>query len=104
VQVDPVDHDRDPRTLRVRVNRALARTSWDGVPYRSYTSNVAFDCESGKARYLRITYHTRPLWQGEPHATVDYISGTPRMMEFRDVTPNPMQRIIHAACSVVAKR
>jgi len=104
VQVDPIDHDGDPRTMRVRVSRSAPRTSWDGVPYRSYTSTVSFDCEKSTARYLRITYYRQPGWQGEAGQTVDYTTGTPRMMEFRDVTPNPMQRIIHAACSLVAKR
>ena len=104
VQVDPVDHDADLRTLRVRVSRSTQRTSWDGVPYRSYTAQVAFECEKNKARYLVLTYYPQPRWQGEPDKTVDYTTGPPRMMEFRDVTPNPTQRIIHAACSLVAKR
>lgn len=104
VQVDPVDHDGNPRTMRVRVSRSTLRTSWDGIPYRSYTSNVSFECDKNKARYLSLSYHSQPLWPGEPDKTVDYTSGTPRLMEFRDVTPNPTQRIIQAACHLVAKR
>ncbi|APW40366.1 hypothetical protein RD110_00135 [Rhodoferax koreense] len=104
VQVDPVDHDGNPRTMRVRVSRSTARSSWDGVPYRSYTSNVAFECDRNQARYLSLSYHGQPLWPGEPDKTVDYSTGTPRMMAFRDMTPNPTQRIIQAACRLVAKR
>ncbi len=104
VQVDPVDRDGDAKTMRVRVSRAAPRTSWDGLPYRSYTANVAFECERKQARYLVITYYTQPGWHGEPGQPVDYSVGTPRMMEFRDVMPNPTQRIIHAACSLAAKR
>ena len=63
VQVDPVPIDvKDSvRTMRVRVSRSLDRTSWDGVPYRSYESIVQFDCVKNSARYLSITYFARPL-------------------------------------------
>ncbi|MFZ4286046.1 surface-adhesin E family protein [Variovorax sp. HJSM1_2] len=104
IQVDPVDIEGKPRTKRVRVSRSTQRTSWDGVPYRSYTSAVVFDCEKHKARYLQLTYYDQPNWQGEPSKTVDYSTGTPRWMEFRDVTPNPTQRILTAACTAAAKR
>ncbi len=98
IQVDPVDRDGDTRTMRVRVSRATPRVSWDGVPYRSYESNVLFDCSRQTARYLSITFFARPGWQGEPLRTVDYATGTPRWMEFRDVEPNPNRRIVNAAC------
>ena len=104
VQVDPVDRDNDPRTMRVRVSRSENRTSWDGVPYRSYTSNVFFDCEHGTARYLSITYYSQANWRGEAGKTVDYTTGPVRPMAFTNVSPNPTQRIVHAACSLVAKR
>jgi hypothetical protein len=104
VQVDPVDYDNDPRTMRVRVSRSAQRNSWDGVPYRSYTSSVLFDCDRGTARYLNITYYTQANWHGEAGKTVDYTTGPVRSMAFKDVTPNPMQRIVHAACGLVARR
>ncbi len=104
IQVDPIDIEGKPRTKRVRVSRSTLRTSWDGVPYRSYTSAVVFDCEKHKARYLQLTYHDLPRWQGEPSKTVDYTTGTPRWMEFRDVTPNPTKRIITAACTAAAAK
>jgi len=100
VQVDPVPVDvKDGvRTMRVRVSRSLPRTSWDGVPYRSYESLVVFDCAKDSARYLSITYFTQPLWAGPSSQTVSYATGEPRLMLFRDVEPNPTQRILHAAC------
>lgn len=106
VQVDPVPLERgeDQRTMRVRVSRATQRMSWDGVPYRSYESNVLFDCRDNTARYLTITFFRQPGWKGESHQTVDYSRGAPRWMEFREMEPNPHQRILHAACSAAATR
>lgn len=99
VQVDPVSIERSPelRTMKVRVSRSVQRTSWDGIPYRSYVSTVLFDCRRFTARYLSITYHALPGWRGEPVKTVEY-EDPPRWMEFRDIQPNPNQRIITAAC------
>ncbi len=103
VQVDPApvkvaDH---VKTLRVKVNRANQRVSWTGQPYRSYQSLVQFDCHAMTARYLSITYYLLPLWGGSPLQTVDYSTGTPRPMQFRDIEPNPAQRIMAAACAAV---
>ena len=99
IQVDPESMTSgDIRTLRVRVNRATARTSWDNIRYRSYVSLVTFDCVQRSARYVSITYYTLPLWKGESYRTSDYTTGTPRPMRFLDVNPNPSARIIRAAC------
>ncbi|MES2911044.1 MAG: surface-adhesin E family protein [Pseudomonadota bacterium] len=101
IQVDPESMTSgDIRTLRVRVNRAAQRTSWDKVPYRSYRSLVTFDCVNRSARYVSITFYMQPLWKGESHKTSDYTTGIPRPMLFLDVTPNPSARIIRAACVV----
>ncbi len=99
IQVDPESMTSgDIRTLRVRVNRTVERTSWDKVPYRSYVSLVTFDCVQRSARYVSITYYMMPLWKGESYKTSDYTTGTPRPMRFVDVNPNPSARIIRAAC------
>lgn len=100
VQVDPVPVEAGEvvKTLRVRVSRATQRTSWDGIGYRSYESTVLFDCERKTALYQSITYFSRPVWAGTPVRTVGYTQGTPRPMAFRDVRPNPNQRLINAAC------
>src|SRR5436190_9329518 len=77
VLVDPVPAERDGamRTLYVRVSRATPRTSWDGVPHRSYDSTVLFDCGRNTARYLVIAYYTEPVWRGNIAATVSYVTG-----------------------------
>jgi len=103
--VDTIEVDPSPtsvtveaQTMRVRVSRAKARKSWDGVPYRSYESEVVFDCANKKARYAAIVFYMQPLWQGDSHNTSRFTQGNPRWMEFRDVQPNPTRQIIRAAC------
>ena len=100
VEVDPVPliAHQDLRTMRVRVHRAVQRTNWDGVPYRSYESQVLFDCTHRSARYVSITYYMQPAWKGQAHKTVIYTRLDPRWMEFRDIQPNPHARIVRAAC------
>jgi hypothetical protein len=83
--------------LKVRVSRSADRTSWDGVPYRSYESTVLFDCVNRTARSTRITYYTQPAWNGAVKS-VNYGPAVPRWMQFREVEPNPNERIVHAAC------
>jgi len=101
IQVDPVlvDSADGQRTMRVRVSRSAQRASWDGIPYRSFDSYVAFDCGNKTARYLSIRFYAQPQWKGEPRKTQSYTTGEPRMMEFRDIQPNPNTRIINAACA-----
>lgn len=101
VQVDPVAREREPRKMRVRVNRAMPRTSWDGVPYRSYEANVLFDCQRRSARYLSIRYHLQANWAGAPERIVDYGTGPERPMVFKDMQPNPTARIVAAACATL---
>ncbi|MEO5737940.1 MAG: surface-adhesin E family protein [Variovorax sp.] len=99
VQVDPVAvaTSSDRKIMKVRVSRSADRVNWDGVPYRSYESQVAFDCRSGKAEYMNATYYLAPFWTGIPHHTSDY-AASPRPMLFRDVEPNPTHRLVRAAC------
>lgn len=100
IEVDPtpIAIAGQTRTLRVRVSRSKERISWDGVAYRSYVSDVLFDCASSTARYLSIDYYHLPAWKGEVYARRVYPESEPRLMEFRDVEPNPNRRIIRAAC------
>jgi hypothetical protein len=100
IQVDPapVSITDAGRVLRVRVSRSADRINWDGVPYRSYESTVLFDCANRTARYLRITYYQQPAWSGEVFKSVNYSAAAPRWMQFREVEPNPNERIIAAAC------
>ena len=103
VQVNPVADGADPRRMQVRVSRALPRISWDGVPYRSYRADVLFNCKKSTARYLSIHYYLEPRWLGTPQRVVDYATGEPRLMEFREMEPNPMARIIAAACATLPR-
>ncbi|RYF65274.1 MAG: hypothetical protein EOO22_22965 [Comamonadaceae bacterium] len=101
VQVDPValGIEGATKTMNVRVNRSVPRVNWDKVPYRSYESQVVFDCQARRAGYVQARYFTQPLWQGEPHVVADY-ADNPRPMLFRDMEPNPTSRIVRAACRV----
>jgi hypothetical protein len=100
IEVDPVpvSVQGEVRTMKIRVSRSTQRTSWDGVHYRSYASTVLFDCANKSARYVSLDFYLQPLWKGESHKTSTYPEGVIRRMEFRDVTPNPRQRLIRAAC------
>jgi hypothetical protein len=100
IEVDPipVSVQGDVRTMKIRVSRSTQRTSWDGVHYRSYISTVQFDCANKVARYATLDFYLEPLWKGKSHKTSAYPEGVMRRMEFRDVTPNPTQRLIRAAC------
>jgi hypothetical protein len=100
IEVDPIPVavQGEVRTMKIRVSRSAQRTSWDGVHYRSYTSTVLFDCANKSARYVSLDFYRQPLWKGESHKTSTYPEGAIRRMEFRDVTPNPTQRLIRAAC------
>jgi len=99
VQVDPVALRSDGalKMLSLRVSRAGLRRNWEGLPYRSYESEVAFDCRTGRADYRRASFYAEPLWQGTPHRTTDY-TNDPKPMMFRDMAPNPTRRIVRAAC------
>ncbi|RZI97485.1 MAG: hypothetical protein EOO54_29730 [Haliea sp.] len=101
VQVNPapVSVTQHTRVMLVRTSRASLRTSWDGVPFRSYQASVEFDCTAGTARFQELTYFMQPAWTGASHRTMQYSRDNPRWMRFRDMAPNPTERIIKAACS-----
>ena len=50
---------------------------------------------------VRLLIGGAPLWAGEPHNVTDYASN-PRPVLFRDMEPNPTDRIVRAACRTVA--
>jgi hypothetical protein len=106
VQVDPVplSVSGENRTLRVRLSRSSQRVNPDGVPYRSFESTVLFDCATNTARYLETRFYDRPGWSGEVSKVLAYPDHPPRAMLFRDLEPNPSQRIIHAACEGPRRR
>jgi len=100
VQVEPVTLHRagSLRTVRIRVSRAAERKSWDGAVYRSYNAEVLIDCDARNGRYLSIEFFAQALWQGELHDKTLYSASEIRPMLFRDMNPNPTQRLIRAAC------
>lgn len=100
VQVDPVSRSGsvDMPTLNLRISRANLRTSWDSVPYRSYTSTVEIDCAEKTAHYTEISFYMMPLWEGKPHRITSFSSNEMRPLQFRDIEPNPTARLIRAAC------
>ena len=104
VEVDPVAIrvEGDSKTMNVRVSRAQPRRNWEGVPYRSYESEVTFDCRARRADYRRASFYAEPLWQGTSHRTTDY-TNDPRPMLFRDMKPNPTGRLVRAACGPAAQ-
>lgn len=100
VAVDPVPQSvqGEQRTMRVRVNRPVERVTRDGVRFRSFQSSVLFDCTQKTARYVSVDFFLQPLWAGETYKSVTYPASDIRAMEFREVNPNPRDRIIRAAC------
>ena len=100
VEVDPtpVSINGAIRALQVRVSRSADQLSWEGVPYRSYVSEVVFDCASNSTRYAWIDFYTLSGWKGEPHKRAVYTLSETRPMQFPDIEPNPYRRIVRAAC------
>jgi hypothetical protein len=100
VQVDPqtISESSGWRTMQIRVNRSEMRTSWDGVPYRSFTAAVEFDCTKRSARYLSLVYFMEPAWRGTSHETSVYTRERYRPVAFRQIHPNPTLRMVRAAC------
>lgn len=95
----PIAINGDQRLMQLRINRSVQRTTRDGVNFRSFKSTVLFDCVQKTARYVSVDFFAQPLWKGEAFKTVIYPAHDLRSMEFREVTPNPRERIIRAACS-----
>ena len=101
IEVDPVpvSINGSHRIMQVRVSRSTLRTNWDGIAYRSYRGMVDFDCAGKTAEYQQMVYYMQPAWAGESHISTSYTKSNPRPMRFRDVKPNPVERIIKAACN-----
>ena len=100
VQVNPssISDASGLRVMQIRANRTENRVSWDGVPYRSFSATVEFDCENKTARYLSLHYFMQPAWQGPSHKTSIYNRDQFRPMAFSSMVPNPAARIVRAAC------
>ena len=98
VDIRSLSHDGDHRSMALRVSRATRRSSWEAVPYRSYTAVVVFNCAEKTARYKSLAFYMLPLWEGRVHKTSSYTADEVRPMRFMDSQPNPTARIVNAAC------
>ncbi|RYX94362.1 MAG: hypothetical protein EOO28_15000 [Comamonadaceae bacterium] len=98
VDVNPVAIKNNMRLLNVRLSRAKGRVSGDGISFRSFDSLTEFDCDKKTARYTRTRFYAEPLWKA-PTRVMDYPSNDVRPMAFREIEPNPNERIIRAACN-----
>ncbi len=89
--------------MAIRVNRARPRARWHGVAYRSYTATVAIDCTAKAGRYVSLDFFRLPLWKGTSHNTSTYASTEMRPMQFLDISPNPTERMVKAACQLPSR-
>ena len=101
LEADPLSRSvtSNGTTLNIRVNRAMLRTSTDGIPFRSYTATVLVDCAAKTARFVTASFYMMPFWEGKPHRTLDYSSTEVRPLLFRLFDPNPLPRIVAATCA-----
>lgn len=87
------------RVMKIRTNRAAVRQGYDGLPFRSYLSTVQIDCESRDTRFRKLELFDEALWRG-PSRMIDYADREMPKMVFQDMRPNPVARIVQAACEV----
>jgi hypothetical protein len=102
VQVDPtrIRSDGERRLLDVRVSRTKARTSMDGVVFRSFQGVAEVDCARSRARYVSATFYAAPHFTGPPVTSLEYSENSQRPMAFREISGGFTARVIRAACSV----
>lgn len=86
------------RWMTLRMNRAKQRTSTDGYVFRSFATVVEFDCEKLTARFTKTQFYDGPLWTA-PGRAMEYPPWMVRPMVFREIEPNPRERVIKAACT-----
>lgn len=87
------------RTMRIRTSRGQERSGYDGRAYRSYVAMVHIDCNDKSARFRQIQLFAGPLWTGNQRI-VNYDDAQMPPMAFRDMRPNPAERIVLAACTI----
>jgi hypothetical protein len=89
------------RTMEIRVSRSEPRNAYDGGKYRSYQATAEINCGEKRAMWKRHEYFSGPLWTGASRKFDQPTDNLPTML-FRSMSPNPVQRIVHAACSLQA--
>ena len=84
--------------ISIRVSWALARTSKEGIVFRSFESRVVVDCKQASARFLRASFYKAPDFEGQPFKTVVFGPRDIRPMAFKEIKGAPTQRVVRAAC------
>jgi len=99
VQISPaLSHWNGQVTLEVRATRRADRTSYSGIPYRSYSGMAVVDCESTKGWFLTLTYYGEPNWQGQASKMASF-KPDQAPMAFTDIPGEPAMKVIRAACA-----
>jgi hypothetical protein len=101
IQLDPrsISRDKNLRTVPVRVSRVHARTSKEGIVFRSFEGLAAIDCQSRTGRILRASFYAEPDFRGIPARSVVFKPDDLRPLAFREVSGKPTQRVVQAACN-----
>jgi len=89
----------DLRTMEIRVSRSAPRSAYDGGNYRSFQATAEIHCRDKRAKWKRHEYFLGPLWTGISRKFDQPTDKLPAML-FNSMNPNPVQRIVHAACSL----
>ena len=90
-------------TLPVRVSRAHARTSQEGIVFRSFEAVVAVQCKKRTAHFVRASFYAQPDFKGTSFRTVVFAPSDIRLMAFREIKGEPTLRIVRAACNTAIK-
>ena len=100
IEIDPtqLSPQGERRTMMLRVSRPQQRISTDGVAFRSYLANVEFDCVQRNARFISVDFYELSGWQGKPHKSMAYGPAQIRPLAFRYFEPNPLEKLVQAAC------
>jgi len=91
------------RVMKIRTNRKQERITYDHKPYRSYFGSIQIDCVRKEARFRQIRYFLGPMWTGAAR-DVEYPEAAMPPVALRDFQPNPVQRIVQAACNISSVR
>ena len=86
----------------VRVSRNQERLSQNsGNRFRSFAARVEIDCTRGTVTIRDTYFYAQPLWTGEPFAYVQFPPPQQVPLALREFEPNPMPRIMRAACNPI---
>ncbi|MDO8251851.1 MAG: hypothetical protein Q7T78_19345 [Rhodoferax sp.] len=101
IQLNPsgLSRDKNRRIVPVRVSRVHARTSKEGIVFRSFEGVAAIDCVSGSARILQASFYAEANFKGKPIRVEVFKPDDVRPLAFREVSGQPTQRVVRAACN-----